>query len=99
MSIRILSSVDWPAIDVEIVSVESNALISLRDFVDNKPDIVLLDSAISSVNSDSFIQDMINADDKNDFLIILFAENSQFSARSGMLSSGMILSYFLLYSS
>lgn len=61
--------VDWSSIGVEVVAVEYNGAIGLEQFDYFKPRIVILDSMVSIIGTDNFVEEMMSS--SSDFHIIL----------------------------
>lgn len=61
--------VDWSSIGVEVVAVEYNGAIGLEQFDYFKPRIVILDSMVSIIGTDNFVEEMMHS--SSDFHIIL----------------------------
>ena len=61
--------VDWASIGIEVVAVEYNGAIGLEQFDYFKPRIVILDSMVSVIGTDNFVEEMMTS--SSDFQIIL----------------------------
>lgn len=61
--------VDWQSIGLEVVAVEYNGAIGLEQFDYFKPRIVILDSMVSVIGTDNFVEEMMSS--SSDFHIVL----------------------------